>query len=156
MARVPLTICTGDYDRVRALADGRVGVEGCDVNYLTMNPEQAFYCAWNNFEFDVTELSGSSYILARSTGWDNYISVPVFPSRLFRHSRLHPPMPGSKSRKTLKQGSRGASLCNDGCPLIRGMLQDDYGVAPSDIHWRTGGLEEGGRKPKISPNLPRR
>ena len=33
---------------------------------------------------------------------------------------------------------------------IRGMLQDDYGVAPSDIHWRTGGLEEGSRKPKFS------
>ena len=89
MARVPLTICTGDYDRVRALVDGRVGVEGCDVNYLTMNPEQVFYRAWNNLEFDVTELSCSSYILARSNGWDNYIAVPVFPSRLFRHSGIY-------------------------------------------------------------------
>ena len=79
MALLPITICTGDYDRIRALSDGRIMVEGCDVNYLTMNPEQVFYRAWNNHEFDVTEISGSSYILARSAGWDDYQAVPVCP-----------------------------------------------------------------------------
>ena len=156
MARVPLTICTGDYDRVRALADGRVGVEGCDVNYLTMNPEQAFYRAWNNLEFDVTELSGSSYILARSTGWNKYIAVPVFPSRLFRHSGIYIRADaGIDKPEDLKGRDVGVPVYAMTAALwIRGMLQDDYGVAPSDIHWRTGGLEEGGRKPKFRPNLP--
>ena len=156
MARVPLTICTGAYDRVSALADGRVGVEGCDVNYLTMNPEQAFYRAWNNFEFDVTELSGSSYILARSTGWDDYISVPVFPSRLFRHSGIYIRADaGIEKPEHLKGREVGVPVYAMTAALwIRGMLQDDYGVAPSDIHWRTGGLEEGGRKSKFPPKLP--
>lgn len=156
MARVPLTVCTGDYDRVRALADGRVGIEGCDVNYLTMNPEQAFYRAWNNLEFDVTELSGSSYILARSTGWDNYIAVPVFPSRLFRHSGIYIRADaGIETPEDLKGREVGVPVYAMTAALwIRGMLQDDYGVAPADIHWRTGGLEEGGRKPKFPPNLP--
>jgi 4,5-dihydroxyphthalate decarboxylase len=36
MSRLPITIATWDYDRVRALTDGRVQVEGCDVNYITM------------------------------------------------------------------------------------------------------------------------
>lgn len=156
MARVPLTVCTGDYDRVRALADGRIGIEGCDVNYLAMNPEQAFYRAWNNLEFDVTELSGSSYILARSTGWDNYIAVPVFPSRMFRHSGIYIRADaGIEKPEDLKGREVGVPVYAMTAALwIRGMLQDDYGVAPADIHWRTGGLEEGGRKPKFLPNLP--
>lgn len=156
MSRLPLTVCTGDYDRVRALADGRLGIEGCDVNYVTMNPEQAFYRAWHNQEFDVTELSGSSYILARSTGWDNYIAVPVFPSRMFRHSGLYIRNDaGIRTPEDLKGRDVGIPVYAMTAGLwIRGILQDDYGVAPADIHWRTGGLEEGGRRPKFTPNLP--
>jgi 4,5-dihydroxyphthalate decarboxylase len=156
VSRVPLTVCTGDYDRVRALADGRIGIEGCEVNYLAMNPEQAFYRAWNNLEFDVTELSGSSYILARSTGWDNYIAVPVFPSRMFRHSGIYIRADtGIEKPEDLKGREVGVPVYAMTAALwIRGMLQDDYGIAPADIHWRTGGLEEGGRKPKFPPNLP--
>jgi len=156
MKRLPLTVCTGDYDRVRAIADGRVGIEGCEVNYLTMNPEQAFYRAWNNLEFDVTELSGSSYILARSTGWDKYIAVPVFPSRMFRHSGIYIRKGAGISKpEDLKGRDVGVPVYAMTAALwIRGFLQDDYDVAPSDIQWRTGGLEEGGRKPKFSPKLP--
>ena len=145
MTRVPLSVCTGDYDRVRALADGRIGIEGCDVNYVTMNPEQAFYRAWNNLEFDVTELSGSSYILARSTGWDNYIAVPVFPSRMFRHSGIYIRADaGIEKPEDLKGREVGVPVYAMTAALwIRGMLQDDCGVAPADIHWRTGGLEQG-------------
>ena len=156
MMRLPLTICTGDYDRVRALADGRIGIEGCDVNYLTMNPEQAFYRAWNNLEFDVTELSGSSYILARSMGWKNYIAVPVFPSRMFRHSGIYIRKDsGIHTAKDLKGRNVGIPVYAMTAALwIRGFLQEDYGVTPADIHWRTGGLEQGGRRPKFAPNLP--
>ena len=156
MARVPLTVCTGDYDRIRALADGLVGIEGCEVNYLTMNPEQVFYRAWNNLEFDVTELSGSSYILARSTGWDRYIAVPVFPSRMFRHSAIYVRADAGIERpEDLKGREVGVPVYGMTAALwIRGILQDDHGVAAADIRWRTGGLEEGGRKPKFPPNLP--
>lgn len=156
MASLPLTVCTGPYDRVRALMDGRIGIEGCEVNYLAMNPEQIFYRAWNNHEFDVTELSGSSYILARSTGWDDYIAVPVFPSRMFRHSGLYIRTDSGIERpEDLKGREVGVPVYAMTASLwIRGMLQDDYGIAPADIHWRTGGLEQGGRKPKFPPNLP--
>ncbi|MEX2455353.1 MAG: ABC transporter substrate-binding protein [Rhodospirillaceae bacterium] len=155
MARLPLTICTGDYDRVRALVDGRVVIEGCDVNYLTMNPEQIFYRAWNNAEFDVTELSGSSYILARSTGWDEYIALPVFPSRSFRHSGIYVRSDaGISGPEGLRGREVGVPVYSQTASLwVRGMLEDDYGVAAADMHWRTGGLEQGGRKPKFAPNL---
>ncbi|PPR09709.1 MAG: 4,5-dihydroxyphthalate decarboxylase [Alphaproteobacteria bacterium MarineAlpha11_Bin1] len=156
MPRVPITICTGDYDRVSALVNGEIRVDGCDVNYLTMNPEQAFYRAWNNLEFDVTELSGSSYILARSAGWDDYIAVPVFPSRQFRHSSIYIRADaGIEKPEDLEGREVGVPVYAMTAALwIRGILQNNYGVSPADIHWRTGGLEEGGRKPKFQPNLP--
>ena len=156
MARLRLAVCTGSYDRVRALADGRIGVEGCDVDYLTMNPEQAFFRAWNNLEFDVTELSASSYILARSTGWDDYVAVPVFPSRMFRHSGIYIRTDaGIAGPEDLKGRDVGVPVYAMTASLwIRGILHEDYGVAPSDIHWLTGGLEEPGRKPKFPPALP--
>jgi len=46
MSRLPITIATWDYDRVRALTDGRVRVEGCDVNYITMPVEECFERAY--------------------------------------------------------------------------------------------------------------
>lgn len=65
MNRPAITIATGRYDRVQPLIDGRVGIEGCDVIYLPLGPEEAFYRAFANREFDVTELSFSSHTLAR-------------------------------------------------------------------------------------------
>lgn len=155
MARLQLTVCTGPYDRVRALTDGRVAIEGCEVNYLTMNPEQIFHRAWNHAEFDVTELSASSYILARSTGWDDYIGVPVFPSRSFRHSGIYIRRDaGISGPSDLKGREVGVPVYSQTASLwVRGMLSDDYGVAASDIHWRTGGLEQGGRKSRFASRL---
>ena len=155
MARLPLTVCTGPYDRVRSLVDGRTGIEGCEVNFLTMNPEQIFYRAWNHAEFDVTELSASSYILARSTGWDEYIAVPVFPSRAFRHSSLYVRRDaGIAKPEDLAGREVGVPVYSQTASLwVRGMLEDDYGVPASAIHWRTGGLEQGGRKGRFAPNL---
>jgi 4,5-dihydroxyphthalate decarboxylase len=89
MSRLRLTIMTGDYDRIHPLRDGQVRIEGCDVNYLCMSPEEGFYRAFTNQEFDVTELSFSSYIIARSRGVANYIGLPVFLSRMFRHSAIY-------------------------------------------------------------------
>ncbi|HUK58744.1 MAG TPA: ABC transporter substrate-binding protein, partial [Stellaceae bacterium] len=57
---VPITIACGDYDRTRAIKDGRVAVEGCDVTYLPLEPEEVFFRAFRYQEFDVCELSFSS------------------------------------------------------------------------------------------------
>ena len=60
MADVPITIACGNYDRTRAIRDGRVKVEGCDVTYLPLYPEEIFFRAFRYQEFDVSELSFSS------------------------------------------------------------------------------------------------
>jgi hypothetical protein len=62
MVDVPITIACGNYDRTRAIVDGRVKIEGCAVTYLPLYPEEIFHRAFKFGEFDVSELSFSSYL----------------------------------------------------------------------------------------------
>src|SRR5262245_17078115 len=86
MVEVPITIACGNYDRTRAIRDGRVKVEGCEATYLPLYPEEIFFRAFRYQEFDVSELSFSSYIRTVATGNSAYVGIPAFVSRLFRHS----------------------------------------------------------------------
>src|SRR6185503_18935986 len=91
MSNLPLTVACWDYDRTRAIMDGRVKVEGCDVNYLPLAVEETFFRAFKSAEFDVCELSFSTYLLSLSRERDlgvalPYRAVPAFVSRVFRHS----------------------------------------------------------------------
>ena len=86
MGNIDITIAGGDYDRTRPIADGRVAVDGCNVTYLKMQPQELFFRAIRYAEFDVTELSISSYMLQVRRGVSPYTAIPVFLSRSFRHS----------------------------------------------------------------------
>ena len=78
MADVPVTIACGNYDRARAIRDGTVKVEGCDVTFLPLYPEEIFHRAFKFQEFDVSELSFSSYIRTVAMGTSAYIGIPGF------------------------------------------------------------------------------
>jgi hypothetical protein len=78
MARLALTLACGDYDRTRALADGRVTVEGADLTVLALGPEEIFFRMVRFEEFDVAELSLSTYLLTAHRGAP-FVAIPVFP-----------------------------------------------------------------------------
>ncbi|HUI14979.1 MAG TPA: ABC transporter substrate-binding protein [Xanthobacteraceae bacterium] len=147
MADVPVTIACGNYDRTRAIRDGTVKVEGCDVTYLPLYPEEIFHRAFKFQEFDISELSFSSYIRTVAAGTSAYIGVPAFVSRIFRHSGIYI-RKGAGIEKP--QDLRGKRI---GVPeyqitavvWMRGLMQHEYGVAPSEIHWHSGGQEQPGR-----------
>ena len=147
MAEVPITIACGNYDRTKAIIDGRVKVEGCTVNYLPLYPEEIFHRMFKFAEFDVAEMSFSSYIRTVSVGTSEYIGIPAFVSRLFRHSGIYVRADAGIDKPEDLRGKR------IGLPeyqitavvWMRGMLQHEYGVKPSEIHWRNGGQEEAGR-----------
>src|SRR3984957_18877583 len=86
---IPITIACGDYDRTRAIKDGRVPVEGCAVTYIPLEPEEVFFRAFRYGEFDVCELSLSSYLRVTDAGSSDYIGIPAFVSRVFRHSGIY-------------------------------------------------------------------
>src|SRR5262249_58270324 len=93
MARLAITLACGDYDRTRALADGRVTVEGADLTMLALGPEEIFFRMVRFEEFDVAELSLSTYVLTAQRAAP-FVAIPVFPSRPFRHPGTSlPPAP---------------------------------------------------------------
>lgn len=84
-----LTLACGNYDRTRAIIDGRVRIEGCEINYIRLEPEEVFFRAARYEEFDIAELSFHSYIMQTSRNESQYIGIPAFVSRCFRHSMIY-------------------------------------------------------------------
>jgi len=144
---IPITLACGDYDRTRAIKTGRVPVEGCAVTYLPMEPEEVFHRAFKHREFDVCELSFSSYLRTVDAGDAPYVGIPAFVSRLFRHSAVYIRTDrGIREPADLKGRLIGLPEYQITAVVwLRGIMQDEYGVRPSDIRWRQGGIEEAGR-----------
>jgi 4,5-dihydroxyphthalate decarboxylase len=156
MGKIALSIATGDYDRVRPLATGAVQIDGVDPTFALLTPEEMFFRAFRHGDFDVSELSLSSYVLKVARGDCPYIAIPTFPSRAFRHNSI------------FIRNDRGISTPADlrgrriGVPeyqltanvWARMILETDYGVKPSDIIWVRGGEETPGRIEKIKIELP--
>jgi len=147
MVEVPITIACGNYDRTRALRDGRVKVEGCAVTYLPLYPEEIFFRAFRYQEFDVSELSFSSYIRTVAAGTSAYVGIPAFVSRLFRHSGMYVRADAGIHAPADLRGKRiGVPEYQITAVVwMRGIMQHEYGVLPTEIHWRSGGQEEPGR-----------
>jgi 4,5-dihydroxyphthalate decarboxylase len=147
MVEVPITIACGNYDRTRAIKDGRVQVEGCAVTYLPLYPEEIFFRAFRYREFDVSELSFSSYIRTVAAGTSAYVGIPAFVSRLFRHSGIYVRTDAGIRAPADLRGKRVGlpEYQITAVVWMRGMLQHEYGVHQTEIHWRSGGQEEPGR-----------
>lgn len=155
MSNVPITIASGDYDRTRAIRDGIVPVDGCEVTYLCMEAEELFFRSARYREFDVCEMSFAGYLMQRAQGKTTHIGIPIFPSRTFRHSAIFVRTDrGIHSPADL----RGKIV---GCPdyamtaivWARGLLADEYAVRPEDLRWRIGGQEDPGAGPRV-PIVP--
>jgi 4,5-dihydroxyphthalate decarboxylase len=155
MSKLQLSVAMGDYDRTRALYDGRVQIDGVDPIYMLLNPEEMFFRSMRSRDFDITELSFSSYLVKHSRGECPYIGVPVFVSRAFRHTSLY----ARKDRIARPEDLKGRRI---GLPeyqltanvWARAILQDDYGVRPEDVTWVRGGIDTPGRPEKIKLELP--
>jgi 4,5-dihydroxyphthalate decarboxylase len=153
--RLRLSVAMGDYDRTRALQDGSVRIDGVDPIFMTLSPEEAFFRAFRGAEFDVSELSLSTYTLKVSQGDCPYVAVPVFLSRAFRHTAIY------VRRDRVRQPSdlRGKRI---GIPeyqltanvWARALLKEDHGILPSDLTWVRGGIETPGRLEKVKLQLP--
>ena len=156
MSRLPLTLGIWNYDRVRALADGSVRADGIDLNVLDMPVEETFFRMLRHREFDVAELSLSSYTVSLSREPRPFVAIPVFPSRFFRHSCIFVSTRSGIEKPGDLVGKRiGVPEYQMTAPVwIRGILQDEYGVDPASVTYYTGGEEQPGREEKLKLDLP--
>lgn len=156
MRRLPLSIAMGNYDRTRALVDGQVTIDGVDPVFMLLSPEEMFFRAFRHAAFDVSELSLSSYAVSVAQGNPHYVAIPVFLSRAFRHTSIYVRDDrGLDTPADLAGRAIGiAEYQLTANVWVRGLLEDDYGVAPTDINWVRGGMDEPGRPEKIGLKLP--
>jgi 4,5-dihydroxyphthalate decarboxylase len=155
MSKLNLSIAVGNYDRMRPLVDGEVQIDGVDPVFMLHDPEEIFFRAFRHVDFDITELSMSSYTVKTANGDCPYIGVPVFPSRAFRHTSIY-----IRTDRGIKTPAdlRGKRI---GIPeyqltanvWVRLILEEDFGVKPNEMLWVRGGYEEAGRIEKINLNL---
>jgi 4,5-dihydroxyphthalate decarboxylase len=140
MTDIKLTLACGRYDRTQPLIDGRVRPEGVDLTFLPLRPGETFWRMLNHSEFDCSEMSLSSYTILRSEGDTRFIALPVFPSRVFRHSAVYLPADSRIEKPQDLKGKRVgvADYQMTAAVWVRGFLMDDYGVRPEDINWVIG------------------
>lgn len=156
MGKIRLTLACWDYDRTRALQDGRAEVEGVELTYLPLRVEETFWRMLRYGEFDAAELSMGSYLMSRDKGAPKLIAIPVFPSKTFRHSCIYINTESGIDKPADMAGKRvGVPEYQITMAIwARGILQHEYGVAPEKMKWFTGGEEQPGREDKVKHDLP--
>src|SRR5438874_2542493 len=150
MADLQLTHACGPYDRTLAIQDGSIKPDGIDITYVARQPAEIFWRMLQYQEFDVSELSLSNYTTLIDRGDAPFIAIPVFPSRVFRHGYIFINTDsGIREPKDLI-GKRGGvpEYTMTAAVYARGMLEHEYGVAPSQVEWVQGRTE------RISRQLP--
>jgi 4,5-dihydroxyphthalate decarboxylase len=156
MTDLSLTLSCWDYDRTRGVLDGRAAVPGWRIDATTLPPEELFPRAVTEAPFDVSELPLSSYLIQVSRGEGAYVAIPVFVSRAFRHGGIYVRAEsGIKTPKDLEGRLVGVPEYQMTMALwARGLLQDEYGVDPDKLRYRTGGTNKPGRAERLSLDLP--
>lgn len=155
MSKLNLSVAIGNYDRCRPLLDGTVQIDGVNPVFMTLPPEEIFFRAFRGQEFDICELSMSSSTVQAADGKLPYVGVPVFLSRAFRHTAIYVRTDRIKKPADLKGKKIGLPEYQLTANVwARAVLQDDFGVAPSDVTWVRGGIEHPGRPEKIKLDLP--
>lgn len=152
MGKLHLSLACSNYDRLRALFDGRVSPEGIELNCLDLPVEETFFRMLRHYEFDVAEMSLSSYVLQLFSENPRLIAIPIFPSRFFRHSCVFiNTASGIREAKDLIGKRVGTPEFQMTAGVwMRGILSDDYQVPVSSVTYFRGGEEQPGRLEKIA------
>jgi 4,5-dihydroxyphthalate decarboxylase len=137
--KLSIKIAGYKFDRVEALVDGRVQVEGCDTQF-----EESRIGEMNSHVFsgpktrEVSEIGLSPFMLAYANdGLRDYTLIPVFPLRLFRHKSIFIRTDRGIKRPEDLRGKKIATPGYSSTSLtwIRGFVQHEYGVKPDEIQW---------------------
>jgi 4,5-dihydroxyphthalate decarboxylase len=151
-----LTCALSEYDHIRDLVSGRIRPEGISLSIMTMPVEEIFFRSLRFQEFDVSEMSMGRYSALIARGSCPLVAIPVFLSRMFRHSSIYV----RNDRDILTPADlRGKVI---GVPewaqtagiYVRGMLVHEHGVRLQEIEWIQAGIHQVGREEEVPIQLP--
>ena len=148
MPRIQLSFISGVNERVAPLLDGMVAPEGVELLVTRSDPSETFWRQLKFQEFEISEMSLSSYLIAKSQGFD-MIALPVFPSRRFMHAQLSVHADAGVKQPNDLAGRRiGVGEYQQTAALwTRGVLEHDFGVSQYKVDWymeRSEELSHGG------------
>jgi 4,5-dihydroxyphthalate decarboxylase len=156
MSKLRLSFACWNYDRTRGLLEGRIPVDGIDLTYLNLPVEETFFRMLRHHEFEVAEMSLSSYVMSRFADSPPFIAIPIFPSRFFRHSCIyvnrHSGIAEPKDLIGKRVGTPEFQMTAG--VWIRGILSDEYQVPVTGVDYFNGGEEQPGRGEKLKLDLP--
>jgi len=157
MNRLSLTMAISEYDHVRDLTSGRVVPEGIDLICLNLPLEEIFYRFIINREWDVSEMSMAKYVSLISQGDTSLSAIPVFPSRVFRHSSLYVRRDGPVKSPGDLAGRRVGipEWAQTAAVYSRGFLKHQFGVDLASVEWVQAGVNQPGRAEKVGLQLPK-
>ncbi len=156
-ARLHLTLATTDYEHVRDLTNGVVRADGIALTAFVLPVEEIFFRFIKNREWDISEMSFGKFIAFNALGNSPFIGIPVFPSRVFRHSAFYVRADrGIASPKDLEGKSVGIPEWAQTAGIYaRGFLAETAGVDLRKIRWVQAGTNEAGRDEKVEFKLPK-
>jgi 4,5-dihydroxyphthalate decarboxylase len=156
MNEVCLTLAISPYDHAADLVTGKIEPEGIRLTCLTLSVEEIFFRFLKYREWDVSELSFAKYASLISQGDDSITAIPVFPSRIFRHSSIYVRRDGPvRSPKDLAGKRVGLpEWAQTAAVYSRGFMMHQYGIDLAGIEWIQAGVNEPGRVEKVALNLP--
>src|SRR5438094_10507144 len=157
VASVHLTLAVCDYEHVREIAQGLVRADGITLTPLIFpSIEEITFRFTKSLEWDVSELSFGKYISLTSQGIAPMVAIPVFPSRVPRHSALYVRgEAGIKTAKDLEGRAVGVPEWAQTAGIyVRGFLAEEAGVDLTKIRWLQAGVNEPGRAEKVELKLP--
>lgn len=156
MGNIHLTVAMGDYDHVRDFAYGEVRAKGIDITYLCFEIEEILHRFTNFHEWDVSEMSLGFYVSHLSQDQTESVAIPVFPSRVFRHSAIYVRKDGKVKAPDDLIGKRvGIPVWSQTAVVyVRGYLMHKIGIRLEEIDWYQSGVNEPGRQEDMRPRLP--
>src|SRR5712671_4666626 len=154
---IQLSLAIGGYDHVRDLLDGKVRASGISLIPFELPIEEVTFRFTRFAEWDVSELSFGKTVSLLSQDNPQIVPIPVFPSRVFRHSaiyvgegkKIRTPKDLEGKRVGIPEWAQTAGI------YVRGMLQHEYGVDLSAIDWYQAGVNQPGRTEKVALKLPK-
>lgn len=140
----------------RPCFSGAVHPEAIELTCIDLPPHEIFWRMVRFEEFDISEMSLSSYMIAKERGRPRLVAIPVFPLRSFRHGYIFVHEDAAITRPDHLKGKRvGVPEYQMTAALwARGILQDVYGVSPLELCWVVGGQEQAGRTERLPIKLP--
>lgn len=156
MANIHLTLAMDEYDHTRDLLQGKVNAEGIDLTWLNLDVEEIFYRFASAWEWDVSELSFAKYCSIVSQPNPPITGIPVFVSRVFRHSAWYIAADGPVKEVADLAGKRIGipEWSQTATVYARGWLAEDAGIPLEDVEWVQAGVNEPGRIELAHLKLP--